>query len=62
LADFKNSSPLKLVGQMYRNLAGSIYGKSSVAIAYVVLIRQQTWPPQAILVSDWRTIFIKALP
>jgi hypothetical protein len=39
LADFKNSSPLKLVGQMYRNLAGSIYGKSSIAIAYVVLIR-----------------------
>jgi hypothetical protein len=28
----------KLVGQMYRNLAGSIYGKSSVAIDYVVLI------------------------
>jgi hypothetical protein len=25
--------------QMYRNLVGSIYGKSSVAIAYVVLIR-----------------------
>jgi hypothetical protein len=39
LADFKNSSPLKLVGQMYQNLAGSIYEKSSVAIAYVVLIR-----------------------
>jgi hypothetical protein len=39
LADFKNSSPLKLFGQMYRNLVGSIYGKSSVAIAYVVLIR-----------------------
>jgi hypothetical protein len=38
LADFNNSS-LKLVGQMYRNSAGSIYGKSSVAIAYVVLIR-----------------------
>jgi hypothetical protein len=26
-------------GQMYRNLVGSIYGKSSAAIAYVVLIR-----------------------
>ena len=25
LADFKNSSPLKLFGQMYRNLVGSIY-------------------------------------
>jgi hypothetical protein len=53
LADFKNSSPLKLFGQMYRNLVGSIYGKSSVAIAYVILIHWQTWPPQAILVSDW---------
>ena len=39
LADFKNSSPLKLFGQLYRNLVGSIYGKSSVAIAYVVPIR-----------------------
>jgi hypothetical protein len=43
LADLKNSSPLKMFGQMYRNLVGSIYGKSSVAIAYVVLIRLQTW-------------------
>jgi hypothetical protein len=38
LADLKNSSPLKLFGQMYRILVGSIYGMSSVAIAYVVLI------------------------
>jgi hypothetical protein len=29
LADFKNSS-LKLVGQTYRNSAGSIYGKSII--------------------------------
>jgi hypothetical protein len=57
LADFKNSSPLKLFGQMYRNLVGSIYGMSSVAIAYVVLIRLQTWLPQAILVSDWPIFF-----
>jgi hypothetical protein len=27
--------------------------KPSVAIAFVVLIRKQPWPPQAILVSDW---------
>jgi hypothetical protein len=39
LADLKNSSPLKLFGQMFRNLVGSIYGKSSVAMSYVVLIR-----------------------
>ena len=36
LADFKNSYPLKLVGQMYRNLAVSIYGKSSMKIAHFV--------------------------
>ena len=53
LADVKNSSALKPFGQMYRNLVGSIYGKSSVAIAYFVPIREQTWRPQAILVSDW---------
>jgi hypothetical protein len=37
----KQESPMAamFVNQMYRNLVGSIYGKSSVAIAYVVLIR-----------------------
>jgi hypothetical protein len=34
-------------------LVGSIYGRSSLKIAYFVLIRYQTWPPQTILVSDW---------
>jgi hypothetical protein len=38
---------------MIRNLVGSIYGKSSVAIAHFVPIHYYTWPPQAILVSDW---------
>jgi hypothetical protein len=38
---------------MNRNLAGSIYGRSSLKIAYFVPIRYQTWPPQTILVSDW---------
>jgi hypothetical protein len=38
---------------MNRNLIGSIYGRSSIKIAHFVLIRLQTWPPQAILVSDW---------
>jgi hypothetical protein len=32
---------------------GSILGRSSINIANLVPIRQQTWPPQAILVSDW---------
>ena len=46
-------SSLNLLGQMNRNLVGSIYGWSSIKIAHFVPIHQQTWPPQAILVSDW---------
>jgi hypothetical protein len=38
---------------MNRNLVGSIYGRSSIKIAHFVPIHWQTWPPQAILVSDW---------
>jgi hypothetical protein len=49
----KKSSPLKPLGQMNRNLVGSIYGRSSVTIAHFVPIRLQTWPPQTIIVSDW---------
>jgi hypothetical protein len=54
LADLKKSSSLKPLGQMNRNLVGSIYGRSSVQIANFFPIRWQTWPPQAILVSDWQ--------
>jgi hypothetical protein len=49
----KKSSSLKPLGQMNRSLVGSIYGRSSIKIGYLFLIRSQTWPPQAILVSDW---------
>jgi hypothetical protein len=38
LADFLNSSPLKLSGQMNRNLVGSIYGRFSVTFANFVPI------------------------
>jgi hypothetical protein len=31
----------------------SIYGRVSIKITYFVPICWQTWPPQAILVSDW---------
>jgi hypothetical protein len=34
LADFLKSSPLKPLGQMNRNLVGSIYGMSSIKIAH----------------------------
>ena len=30
-----------------------IYGRFSIKIAHCVPIRLQTWPPQAILLSDW---------
>jgi hypothetical protein len=39
--------------QMNWNLGGSIYGRSSINISHFVPIHLQTWPPQAILVSDW---------
>jgi hypothetical protein len=39
LADLKISSSLKPLGQMNRNLVGSIYGMSSIQIAHFVPIR-----------------------
>jgi hypothetical protein len=48
LSDFLDSSPLKPFGQMNRNLVGSIYGRSSINNAHLVLIGLKTWPPQAI--------------
>jgi hypothetical protein len=53
LANFFKSPPLKLLGQINRNLVGSIYGMSSMKIAHFLPIGLQTWPPQAIIVSDW---------
>jgi hypothetical protein len=35
----KNSSPLKPLRQMDRNLVGSIYGRFSIQIAHIVRIR-----------------------
>ena len=42
---FLNFSSLKPLGQMNRNLVGSIYGMSSMKIAHFVLIGEQTWLP-----------------
>jgi hypothetical protein len=53
LADFLRIFSSETLGQMNRHLIGSIYGRSSIEIANFVPIRLQTWPPQAILVSDW---------
>ena len=52
MANFLKSSP-KSLGQMNRNLVGSIYGRSYIKIAHFIPIRLQTWPPQEILLSDW---------
>ena len=49
----KESSTLKPLGQMNRNVVGSIYGRPSIKIAHFVSICYQTWPTQAILVADW---------
>jgi hypothetical protein len=47
------SSPLKLLGQIKPNLAGSIYVRSSIKLLHFVPFSQQIWSPRAILVSDW---------
>jgi hypothetical protein len=47
------SSPLKLLGQMEPNLAGSIYVRSSIKFLRFIPFGQQIWLPRAILVSDW---------
>jgi hypothetical protein len=52
------SSPLKPLSQIKWYLVGSIYGRSLIKNAHFVPIHGQTWPPQAILVSDW-AIFIR---
>ena len=39
----KKSSPLKLLGQMEPNLAGSIYVRSSIKRLHLVPFGQQTW-------------------
>jgi hypothetical protein len=53
MADFLNSSPLKPFGLMKQNLVGNIYERLSLKIEYFFPIHLQTWPPQAILFSDW---------
>jgi hypothetical protein len=47
---------------MNRNLVGCIYGRSAIKIAQFVLIWEQTWPPQSILVSDWSISKNKSSP
>jgi hypothetical protein len=47
------SSPLKLLGQMDPNLAGSIYVRFSIKFLRFIPFGQQIWLPRAILVSDW---------
>ena len=45
LADIKNSSTLKPLGQMEPYLTVSIYGKAFTMYPHFILIGQQLWPP-----------------
>jgi hypothetical protein len=38
---------------MNLKLVGNIFVRPFIQIAHLVAIRLQTWPPQAILISDW---------
>ena len=58
LADFQNYFPLKAIGQMNRNFAGSIYRRSSIKIAHFVPNISPISPPQAILVKSARFVLI----
>ena len=40
----KKSSPLKLLGQMEPNLAGSIYVRSCIKLLHLIPFGQKTWP------------------
>jgi hypothetical protein len=40
----KKPSPLKRLGQMEQNLAGSIYVRSSINLLHIGPLGQQTWP------------------
>ena len=47
--------------KMEPSITGSIYARSFIKFPHLVPIGQQTWPPRAILVSDW-LIFQKNSP
>ena len=58
---FQKSSPLKPLDQMKPNFARSLYGRSFIKFVHFIPIGQQTWPPWAILNSDWLS-FQKSSP
>jgi hypothetical protein len=41
------------LGQIKPNLAGNIYVRSPIMLLHLVPFGQKTWPPRAVLVSDW---------
>jgi hypothetical protein len=55
LVDFLKSPPLKPLGPMNQNLVGSIYGMSSIKIAYIVPIR---WAKNVIKFGQSKTLII----
>jgi hypothetical protein len=50
-------SPLKLLGKIEPNLAGSIYVRSSIKLLHLVSFGQQTWPPRAILLMIVKKLY-----
>jgi hypothetical protein len=48
-----SQSETRIACGSHRNLVESISGRSSIKFAQFVPIDLQTWPPHAILVSDW---------
>ena len=52
----QKSSPLKPLSQMEPNLTGSIYGRSFMNFIHFAPIVRQTWPPWAVLNSDWPSL------
>ena len=58
---FKNLLLWKPIGQMKPNFEESIYWRSCIKFVHCVPIRQEPWPPCAILHSDWLS-FQKSSP
>jgi hypothetical protein len=57
----KKSSPLKLIGQMEPNLAGSIYVRSSIKLLHLVPFGQQTWPLLLKIEHIWQAEHVVSL-
>ena len=53
LAEFQTSSSLKLLGQIYLNFVGMMYGWSFSKRLLFVSVEKKRWPPGPILDFNW---------